>query len=73
MQDHKSIKKIIRDFSFTNEEMADYCGVSISMIKKIRNSKIETFGSLETQKKIVDFFDEKIKTYEKNLQNFLSQ
>lgn len=59
MQHQKSIWQLLNDLTFTNKEVADYAGVTESMVKKIRVGI--TNGSREVQERIKMFMRMKVK------------
>ena len=59
---------VIKSLSFTNKELAEFCGVSTGMIDQIKAGKKK--GGRTVQARILQFIDKKIENTKKLKEQF---
>ena len=60
---------IIKSLVFRNKDLAEFCGVSVSMIEQIRAGNKKWGRTVRA--KVIQFLDKKISQYEKIKEDFL--
>lgn len=62
------ISDVIKSIVFTNKELAEFCGLSVSMVEQLRTGRKN--GSRTAQAKILQFIDKKIENAQKIKEQF---
>ena len=62
------ISDVIKSIVFTNKELAEFCGLSVSMIEQIRTGRKD--GSRNAQARILQFIDKKIEEAQRIKEQF---